>query len=186
MEGAFRSGDALFAFDADLRVLSWNEEAERLTGIAADEVVGSTCWEALGAVDESGAVVCHPGCSGARLAREGWPVPCRKLLIRTREGRRPVTVSTIAVRHENAEPVILHLLRNGDPVDGSPRRPVELTARQRQVLRLLADGVPAKLIAQRLGIAEVTARNHIQGLLRELRCHSQLAAVAEARRLGLV
>jgi DNA-binding CsgD family transcriptional regulator len=32
----------------------------------------------------------------------------------------------------------------------------------------------------------MTVRNHIRAILRELGCHSQLGAVAEARRLGLV
>jgi DNA-binding NarL/FixJ family response regulator len=42
------------------------------------------------------------------------------------------------------------------------------------------------VIAQRLGIAQVTVRNHIQAILTELRCHSQLEAVAEARRRHLL
>lgn len=180
-----RSGDALFAFDADLNVLSWNAAAEELTGLAAAEAVGRPCWDVLGAVDEDGALVCHAGCSGARLAREGFPVPCRRLLVKTASGRKLVAVSTIVVDPEHGEPVILHLLRNGDAVEPPAEDPaVELTPRQREVLALLADGVPAKLIAQRLGIAEVTVRNHIQAILGELRCHSQLEAVAEARRRG--
>jgi DNA-binding NarL/FixJ family response regulator len=61
-----------------------------------------------------------------------------------------------------------------------------LTPRQREVLGLLAEGLPAKVVSRRLGIAEVTARNHIQAILGELGCHSQLEAVAEARRRGLV
>ena len=54
------------------------------------------------------------------------------------------------------------------------------------MLRLLADGVPAKVIATTLGIVETTARNHIQAILAELRCHSQLEAVARAKQLGLL
>ena len=50
------------------------------------------------------------------------------------------------------------------------------------MLELLADGIPPKVIARRLGIAQTTARNHIQAILVELGCHSQLEAVAEARR----
>jgi DNA-binding NarL/FixJ family response regulator len=78
---------------------------------------------------------------------------------------------------------VLQLLRNGTVVgeDGAAAA-LDLTPRQREVLRLLADGIPAKVIAQRLGIAQVTVRNHIQAILNELRCHSQLEAVAEARR----
>jgi PAS domain S-box-containing protein len=67
----FRSGDALFAFDPDLTIVSWNRAAEKLTGVSAGAAVGRHCWEVLGGHDERGNLVCHPGCSTARLAREG-------------------------------------------------------------------------------------------------------------------
>jgi len=187
MAEMFRSGDALFAFDGDMRIVLWNAEAEHLTGIQAADAVGRPCWDVLHGVDESGAVVCHPGCSGARLAREGWGVPCRRFLIRTEEGRKLISASTIAVQLPGDDTIVLQLLRNGEPVpeNGEPAA-VSLTPRQRDVLHLLADGVAAKVIARRLGIAEVTVRNHIQAILSELRCHSQLEAVAEARRRGVL
>lgn len=183
MADTFRSGDALFAYDAGMRILLWNAEAERLTGIDAGDAVGRSCWDVLRAVDERGGLICHAGCSGARLAREGWPVPCHRMVIRTESGeRKHVNVSTVAVRVPGDEPIVLQLLRSGDEgANGAPPA-ARLTRRQLEVLRLLADGVPAKLIAQRLGIAQVTVRNHIQAILAELRCHSQLEAVAEARR----
>lgn len=185
MADAFRSGDALFAYDADMQILHWNRQAERLTGIPAGEAVGRPCWDVLRGVDERGALICHPGCSGARLAREGWPVPCTRLVIRTEAGKKLLSVSTVALRLPGSEPVVLQLLRNGEVAerDGAEAS-LALTPRQQEVLRLLADGVPAKVIARRLGIAEVTVRNHIQAILVELRCHSQLEAVAEARRRG--
>ena len=61
-----------------------------------------------------------------------------------------------------------------------------LSRRQREVLELLANGIPAREIAVRLGLAETTVRNHIRHLLRKLGCHSQLEAVAVAYRLGLL
>lgn len=54
----------------------------------------------------------------------------------------------------------------------------ELSRRQREVLEMLAAGLPAREIAARLGIAETTARNRIHALLQRLGCHSQLRAVA--------
>jgi PAS domain S-box-containing protein len=181
-----RSADALMAFDDDLRVLSWNEAAESLTGIPAQEAVGRYCWEVLGAKDDRGALVCHAGCSNARLVREGWPLATRQLWIRTSVGRRRVYVSTVAVQGAGQR-VFLHLLRNGEekleaPPPGSP----SLTRRQREILALIADGVPAKVIAARLGLSETTVRNHIRGLLRRLGAHSQLEAVATARRLEVI
>ena len=186
MTERFRSGDALFAFGPDMTIVFWNAEAERLTGIPAKEAVGRPCWDVVRGVDESGALVCHSGCSSGRLAREGWPVPCRRLLIKTVDGRKLVTVSTIAFELPDEGPVVLQLLRNGDVLSDSAPDAVSLTRRQRQVLELLVEGLPAKVIARRLDIADVTARNHIQAILRELRCHSQLEAVAEARRRGLI
>ena len=186
MAETYRSGDALFACDAAMQIVLWNAAAERLTGVPGSDAVGRPCWDVLRGVDERGALICHAGCSGARLAREGWPVPCQRMLIRADDGgRRLVSVSTVAVRVPGSEPVVLQLLRNGEPVpEATAARGLALTPRQREVLRLLADGIPAKVIAQRLGIAQVTVRNHIQAILVELRCHSQLEAVAEARRLG--
>lgn len=141
-------------------------------------------------LDLKGAVVCHGGCSNARLAAEGWQVSAQRLLIKTSGGRRPVTLSTIALRG-GERPIYLHLLRDGAEIphpqaerawDREPR----LTRRQLEVLRLLGDGMPAKVIARRLGIAETTVRNHIRTILRELGSHSQLEALAKARRLRLV
>jgi PAS domain S-box-containing protein len=185
----FRTGDALLVFDDGLNVVAWNAAAEELTGIPAEDAVGRPCWDVLGGVDERGSLVCHGGCSGARLAREGWPVHCQRMLVRTRSGRRRVTVSTIAIRGESG-PLYLHLLRDGlelpDDEALPPERHPQLTPRQLEVLRLAAGGLSARAIAAELEIAEPTVRNHIRAILRELGAHSQLAAVATARRLRLV
>ena len=50
----------------------------------------------------------------------------------------------------------------------------------------MRDGLAAKAISQRLRIAEPTVRNHIRAILLELGCHSQLEALAKARRWGLI
>lgn len=182
-----RSGDAVFAFDRDLTVRSWNRQAELLTGLPADAVVGRPCWEALAAVDEDGGLVCHSGCSCARLAREGWPVPRKTLQVKSKSGsRRPLSVSTICL-NQNGDQLFLHVIEPATPISILQQAaPVGLTPRQREVLGLVADGYSARQIARRLGLAEPTVRNHIRAILVELRVHSQLAAVARARKLGLV
>jgi PAS domain S-box-containing protein len=181
-ERAFRSGDALFTFDPELTIVSWNPAAEELTGVSADEAVGRHCWEVIGGHDEDGTMVCHQGCSTARLALEGWPVPCQVLHIKARGGCRTVRVSTVAVDDEGRH--LLHLMVPAD--SQSPPAPESLTARQHEVLRLLAGGLPAKVIARRLGVAETTIRTHIRAILVELGTHSQLEAISKARRLQLV
>jgi PAS domain S-box-containing protein len=182
-----RTGDALFVFDEGLTIRSWNHAAEELTGLSADEAVGRPCWDVLGASEDGGALVCHAGCAHARLARKGWPVRCHDVVIRTSEGRRRVALSTIALNGESPR-LFVHLLHNAPEQPRHDQRvdPADLTPRQLQVLALVADGLAAKAIADRLGISISTVRNHVRAILVELGCHSQLEAVAQARRRGLL
>ena len=61
-----------------------------------------------------------------------------------------------------------------------------LTARELEVLRLLANGSSTSAASTLLGISTATLRAHVQAILRKLGAHSRLEAVAEAARLGLI
>jgi len=61
-----------------------------------------------------------------------------------------------------------------------------LTRREREVLRLLADGSDARAIANVLGISVNTCRGYVKSLLLKLGAHSQLEAVVIATNHGLV
>ena len=189
MDHQFRSGDALVVFDRSLQIVQWNAAAETLTGIPANDALGRPCWDVLRGIDARGSLICHPGCSGARLMRKGWPVSSDKIQIATSSGgRKPVSIATIRISNSDG-PLFVHVLRNGEEIPAGQNgggRPARLTDRQREVLRLLEEGLSAKRIAGRLGIAEPTVRNHIRGILVELASHSQLEALAKARKLGLI
>lgn len=60
-----------------------------------------------------------------------------------------------------------------------------LTAREREILLLVAEGLPNRAIAERLMVNVTTVRKHVQNILTKLRAHSRLEAVAVARRHGL-
>jgi len=62
----------------------------------------------------------------------------------------------------------------------------DLTARELEVLELLAEGTPNHELATRMGISRNTVRNHVQNLLTKLGVHSRLEAVALATREGLL
>jgi DNA-binding NarL/FixJ family response regulator len=62
----------------------------------------------------------------------------------------------------------------------------DLTAREREVLGLLAEGLGNKAIAARLGISEHTAKFHVNAILGKLGAESRAAAIVKAARLGLV
>ena len=60
-----------------------------------------------------------------------------------------------------------------------------LTARQQDVLRLILDGLPNKLICRHLRLAEGTVKVHVSAVLRALGVRSRTQAVVAAGRLGL-
>lgn len=68
-----------------------------------------------------------------------------------------------------------------------PRKgPGHLTERERQVVTLLAEGLSNKLIADRLGISDHTAKFHVNGVMAKLGAGTRTEAVVEAVRRGLV
>jgi DNA-binding NarL/FixJ family response regulator len=70
------------------------------------------------------------------------------------------------------------------PPEGAPAE--GLTAREAEVLSLLAEGLSNKGIAARLGISEHTAKFHVNAILSKLGAESRAAAIVRAARLGLV
>jgi len=62
----------------------------------------------------------------------------------------------------------------------------DLTPREQAVLRLLAQGMPNKLIGSELTISEVTVKSHVQSLFRKLNVLSRTEAIAVATRKGLL
>lgn len=63
---------------------------------------------------------------------------------------------------------------------------IPLTARELEVLALLAEGASNKLIGQRLGISAHTAKFHVASLLDKLDAVSRTDAVAHAARIGVL
>jgi two-component system NarL family response regulator len=62
----------------------------------------------------------------------------------------------------------------------------EPTSREMDVLKLLAEGNPNKLIAMALDISEVTVKSHVRALFSKLNVLSRTEAIAAASRSGLI
>lgn len=71
------------------------------------------------------------------------------------------------------------------PAPPPPQATQDLTPRETQVLRCLAAGIGRTEIAKHLFMSPHTARTHLQRILAKLDVHSALAAMAQARALGL-
>ena len=78
----------------------------------------------------------------------------------------------------------------GLPTTTSPVSPFgplpQLTPRETEALRLLAEGLPNKAIAGRLGISDHTVKFHVNSLMGKLGAQSRTEAVTKTTRLGLL
>jgi DNA-binding NarL/FixJ family response regulator len=61
-----------------------------------------------------------------------------------------------------------------------------LTPRELEILRMLADGLPNKMIAARLDISEHTVKFHVASIMGKLRAQSRTEAVTAGLRRGLI
>lgn len=79
---------------------------------------------------------------------------------------------------------LLQSYRDGD--SGSNEAPKRLTARQREVLQLVAEGRSAKEVASKLGVSVRTAEAHKANIMTALELHSTAELVQYAIRNGII
>ncbi|WP_433253016.1 helix-turn-helix transcriptional regulator [Streptosporangium sp. CA-135522] len=85
-----------------------------------------------------------------------------------------------------ARPLGTALAELGRRARFTPAQPGMLTGREREVLALVAEGLPNREIGERLFIAQKTVSVHVSNILGKLGVSSRTQAAAVARREGLV
>jgi pimeloyl-ACP methyl ester carboxylesterase/DNA-binding CsgD family transcriptional regulator len=73
----------------------------------------------------------------------------------------------------------------GTPADGVQAEFLELTAREREVLELIARGLDNAQIASQLSLTDKTVRNHINRIFAKLQTPNRARAIVRAREAGL-
>lgn len=189
---------AAFAVDTAGRVLAWNAGAEELFGYAASRTIGRFCWDVVQGRDPFENAYCGPHCPLIEMAVQRQAIHRCDLLYRNAKGEttRAAVNSFIVPGRSPAEMAIVHFLDSvpagtcgespcPNNCNNEGKHPL-LTERELQVLQLLARGAPTREIARELRISTGTVRNHTGKILRTLKAHTRLQAVATARALHLV
>jgi PAS domain S-box-containing protein len=206
-------GDPAFATDNTGAVVAWNAAAQVLFGISARDAVGKTCAELVRGEDDCGAY-CALNCGIRERVRRRQPIASYDLEVETAHGKRWCSCSVLVAQVDSsAAGHAVHLIRDIDVAKrleltmkrlvakevaarrrGSnarsrsalPARETTLSARERQILQLIAKGTTAAEIAAQLTIARATLNNHVQHILQKLNAHTRLQAVRRAERAGII
>jgi PAS domain S-box-containing protein len=206
-----KSGEAAFAIDSGDRIVYWNRGCEELLGFEPQKVLGKHCYDVMGGRDDQGNIYCYRNCPVAHQAREEDEPDVHPfhLLVKDKAGnekRLAVSMFSVAalkpsltavihvIREEGASPSALEKSLAESVANApqarwpmsAPEAKVELTAREKEILRCLAEGLSTPAISDRLFIAPVTVRNHVQNILQKLDVHTKLAAVVFAYRHQLL
>lgn len=147
------------------------------TGADAGKAIREVCPEAklifltrddsdaalLAAVQAGASAFIHKSKAAAHLVESVRVVAAGETLI------NPLTIAT--------------LLNKSRDLD---RQRESVTARENEVLRLMAEGCSSREIANRLGISYTTVRSHVRSVSCKLAVHSKVQAVIRAREMALV
>src|SRR5512141_165135 len=204
------SPDPVFVTDRHNRIVFWNRSAERILGYGSEELVGKPCAARLEGCDAYGNRYCSENCPVTGMAARGESVHQFGLRLKGKGGD-VLTVDVTILNLGGRAPgdfYLAHILRTerlelpvheaglldppSSPFAASRESPDvrarRLSAREVEVLGMLAAGRSTPEIAAALHISNLTARNHIQNILHKLEVHSKSEAVAFAfqKRLKLV
>jgi len=159
-------GDVLlFALDA----------AALTTAMRLDLNIGIRLVAVIDDVDDSVvAEAISAGVTGILLREEATPLAVVHCL-------RAVTAGHVAL----PAPLMTALMTRTSPAGGSIRRG-DLTERELDVLRLLAEGQTTRAIAERMNYSEKTIKMVIRDIMVRSGCHNRAEAVAVATRQGMI
>ncbi len=210
-----RAAEGAFLIDRNQRIIFWNRAAQEMLGYAPAEVMGRSCYDVIQGRDDHDHAWCRGNCSVTARAKTGQPVETFNTLAQAKSGELHwINVSILALETPGEEDslAVLHLFRDAGDLKrreqfarqvlhlvetmhqqparsastSSRRLPEPLTAREMEVLQLLAQGFGTQQIVQALSISRSTTRNHIQNIYQKLEVHTRAQAVAYAFEHGLV
>lgn len=194
--------DAVFAIDETYHIIFHNSAFSQILQCPATQISGHKCHEVLCGRALDGQRFCDSDCRVARATVCGRAVENFDLVI-SKPDKQLVWLSIGACALpqpvENAAAIFvlrpvsaIHATSGfaGSPLlfkEPSPSEKTDtLTHRERQILKLLADGLGTEAIAHALHISQITVRRHLQNIFTKLDVHTRTEAVCFAFRNHLL
>lgn len=188
----FLSKDGVFCVSPTGKIIHWGMAAEGLLGYPAEEAIGKYCFDLLGRGNNYG-FPCSPKCHVLNNVKQSRSSKGFNTVWRCKSGASVgVNVSTVTRESEESGKEVLHVFWE-DTIEGKitgmaaraasmeePHNRIKLTPRESQTLRLIAAGFSTTEIASQLGIARLTARNHITYAMDKLGVSNRAHAVVKA------
>ena len=170
--------------DVEGRFVHINAAAERASGKSNAELLGRPLTERLPPEARE-----NVEAQFRRVVELGAPTDFETVFVEASGQLRRVRVQQFPLRDSDA---IVGALILAFDVRQAPVEPIglapepRLTARQRQILDLIASGLSTSEIARELTLSTETVRNHLRSVFRELHAHTRAEAIVTAQRIGLL
>ena len=176
-----------------------NSVAGKLLGRSPPDLLGLSCAAVVAGLDERSLPRCGRDCPVRRMLRRGQPIPPFEIRVADGSKNPPwyqiIVIATPAQGKTDPHFVHLALPRSrahrledylGQVATRSRRRENsagdraggELTARETEILDLLARDIESREVADLINVSYATVRNHVPRILVKLEVHSIQEAVA--------
>ncbi len=208
------TAEPAFVLDANGHVVAWNRSARETFGVNEADAVGLHCSDLLHGIDECGKRCSHD-CSIQKQALRNVPLKSYDIQLSADGERRWFSMVVTAVGDGQAQAsYTIHIAKPIDvqkrfelvlrdlimketdlsaagaskllAAERSPSGFTELTKRELEVLKLIAEGKTTAAIADRLFISKTTVNNHVRHILKKLNANSRLEAVRRAEQARLI
>jgi DNA-binding NarL/FixJ family response regulator len=174
-----RAGDG----EKAMRLIAERRPAVAVLDIRMPQFGGIEVLRRLVTTDFIPAVILYTGFPERGLLLEALDVGARGFLLK--ESPLPDLMRAIRIVAEGGtyiDPVLAGVLASPHAADRLPA----LTTRQREILRMLADGMRNEQIAKELSISPLTVKTHVKNAMERLEADTRTEAVASALRQSLI
>ena len=169
--------------DEALALLEAEQPTVALLDIRMPGVSGIDVARRAGRAAPETAIILYTGFGDRELLTEALDAGVRGFVLKEAPLEDLVrAVETVAAGGTYVDPVLAGVLASSEATSRIPK----ITQREREVLRLLADGLGNDEIGRRLYISPETVRTHVRKAMDKLDADTRTQAVAEALRLSLI